>query len=301
MSKKNKKKKIADIDIKLTPEEEAAIDRALSETAKAETSEVDFDAIHDAILKKARAEGVVVFAKPKKKERTPGRAKRIIAAVSAAAAVFIVGFAAFAVLRNGFGYFENMQSASADDNPKRGDAVVSTDAPNKQGEIAAPTFFATELPVYPTAQATEAIDVHPVGTPIPTEYAMKDGSLVGYIAINCFTVEPPDSVYLIPELMPEFVELTAFDASIAVSGFGKDFERTITYKCRVTADEDLSLGVGWARYKLGNEGEIELLWRVTEDCWLSVNVSGFKLEETVELLKSIPLCDPTSEFAEQAA
>lgn len=80
----------------LPPEESAAIDRLLSDFAEAENSEVDYASMLASIKAKARKENISVFPAAGKKR---GTARRVLTGVGAAAAVFVVGLAAFAVIR----------------------------------------------------------------------------------------------------------------------------------------------------------------------------------------------------------
>ena len=280
----------------LSPEEEAELDSLLKETAELEDEIVDYDAIHDNILKKAREEGIAVFAKPRKKPAW----KRALIYVSSAAAVIAVGLAALAVLKNGFGFLKNSgnQVAFNGETAPHSDVAVSTKAPDsgkdntgsKQGSD--PIVIDTNSPVLETESAAA------LTTPLPTVYPMRDGSVVGFVLLKPFTVAPVDSSELVPAALPSYMETSVADTELLAASLGKNEDGLLCYKCRVLEDDavenDYGIATGVARYVAAPEGDITFLWHAAENCWLEIHLTGFGLEEAEQLLLSLPLCDMTA-------
>ena len=286
----------------LSPAEEAELDRLLRETAEADNKEVDFDAIHDAVLKKAREKGIYVFPAKKAAKRPAakksGLARSIWTGAAAAAAVFVIGFTLFAVLNGINGNSSNNKTAYGESNDsavKHGDAVVTkapeTSVPEESFEPAfTPDTVMTLAPVTPTADAARIT----LETPLPTEYPMR-GGVAGYTLLAPFTVNAEEPAELLPELLPEIRELTSSDEELTITAAGENEGRDWCYKCRVLSSDseeaDTSLGVSVARYTTDFAGIIRYVWRVSEDSWLEITLIGFEREAIDEMLLSIPLCD----------
>ena len=79
-----------EFDTELSPEEEAAIDRLLTEAAEADDSEVDYPAMLARIKAAAKEEGIVIF--PSRKEKRARIVKRVFTGFAAVAAVFFEHF-----------------------------------------------------------------------------------------------------------------------------------------------------------------------------------------------------------------
>lgn len=295
-----------EIEYELTPEEEALIDRALRDAANAENDKVDFDAIHDAILKKARDEGIVVFSKPRaqKADRKKSSAWRLWTGFAAAAAVFVVGLAVIAVLKNGFGFlFENESGSVSEDQPREHTAVVNTKAPHKgnDGPSAITTAKPTESIAVFTPRPTENAQAQPTNSPIPTEYPMK-GGWVGYTILNTFTEDPVSAEDLVPEALPEFMLTKCSGTELyATSYYKSDDGEVWSYSCRASELGDTRLGVGAARFTVNSDGSLHFVWRVTETCWLDAEFSGFEFDDAWDILLTLPLCTESVNSTEVAA
>lgn len=302
----------------LTPEEEAAIDRILREHANAENDGIDYAAIHDAILRKAREEGISVFAKPAKPAEKGGKAgnnekperkaawvRYALTGLAAAAAVFVIGFAMFTILRDAFGTEKRSgQTAYTPDDGRPADGVVSSAEPAVRTEGIKGTST-PGIATFDPAVETHSTDTIPEPTPIPTEYPVR-GGVGGYVELASFTAEPADSTWLIPAELPEYMPYVCSETELFVTAAGKSEEGVSRYECRILrADDSLanaSLGIGCASYQTNEfSGTVKYLWRVTEESWLSVEFAGFDREQAEEILLSLPLCDLTALETEAAA
>ncbi len=295
-------KDINEIEYELSPEEEAFIDRALRETADAANRDVDFGAIHDSILKKARGEGISVFAKPAGKKSS---ARRVWTGVAAAAAVFVVGLAVIAVLKNGFGFVFDKQSPSVSgDEPNEHTVAVSTDKPGRKGGVN--TDLATALPTQSAAvitpKPTENVDVLPTSSPVPDEYPTRDGGWIGYTILNTFTTAPAGAEDLIPEALPDFMLTKASPTELSVkSYYMSEYGEEWIYTCTASELGDTRLGVGAARFTVDPDGSVRFVWRVTETCWLDASFKGFEFDEAWDILLTLPLCAESVNSTDAAA
>lgn len=285
----------------LSEEEEAEIDRLLNMTAEADDAKVDYAGIHDAVLEKARAEGIAVFPANRAESRKK-TVRRVLAGVGTAAAVFAIGFFAVSVIRNSFPFLGSSSPRDlydAESQPGRKEAYVTAPAANL---LPAETTFAIRTEQAPeavetgvpfTPAPTSATKNRALETPLPTEYAAR-GTRIGYLLVCPFTVDPVDSPELLPEL-PDFMETEVHDTDLYAAAYGVKDGREYVYKCFESqyAYPDSSLGVGVARMTAEDTGLIRFTWRVTDDCWIEVFFEGFTEEEAVSLLKTLPLCDLT--------
>ena len=93
-------------------------------------------------------------------------------------------------------------------------------------------------------------------------------------------------------------ELMVYAASMTA----EKHESVRFYSCRITDERDYDLEVGVARCKTGVDGSLEMLWRVTEETWLSVEFKGIEAEFAEQLLTTLPLaCSPYSQTDENDA
>ena len=285
----------------LSAAEEAELDRILRETAEADNREVDFDAIHDAILKNARRKGIYVFPANKSAKRPAagkknGLARSLWTGAATAAAVFVIGFTVFAVLNGINGNRSNNKTAYGDTNDSAVKQTLVTKAPEASAPeetiepTVAPDVVMTLAPITPTADAARIT----LETPLPTEYPMR-GGIAGYTLLAPFTVNAEVPSELLPALLPEIREVTSSEDEFSVTAAGEDEGRDWCYKCRVISPDsdeaDTTLGVSVARYTTDFAGIIRYVWRVSEDSWLEITLIGFEREAADELLMSIPLCD----------
>lgn len=280
-----------ELDTELSPEEEAALDRFMRETAEKDSADIDFDGLHTRILEAAKKEGIVVFPKRAKSSRD-SFIRRMLPGAAAAAAVFVVGLAVLAILnRLPKSGTPNGQTAYAD-TPTGGDKVVFTDAPRMTESMLLPTNIAE-----PTALVipTESFDIDnstkaPEITALPTEYPVKGGT-AGYTVLASFTQDPVSSLELLPDgYSDRFKKVVAEEDALSASATGEDEDGLVFYSCRVT-DVDDSIAVGVARYTLNEAGLLRFVWRVTEDCCLDIIVEGFDRPAAEELLLTLALCD----------
>lgn len=312
----------------LAPEESAYIDRLLEETADADDMEVDYDGMLRAIKAKAREEGIVIF--PASPRRPRFSAKKVIAALSATAAVLAMGLGILLMSKTAIkstapsadaepagttaqeAYATNktqLTAAATHDAQKTPDSVPGTPS----SEAPMPTSrSATEDPAGPTAEPDPAFsEIAPSITDIteniitmPTGYPIRGGR-VDYLLIAAFYAEPENAEQLIPEALPDDMpvkespdELMVYAASMTA----EKHESVRFYSCRITDERDYDLEVGVARCKTGIDGSLEMLWRVTEETWLSVEFKGIEAEFAEQLLTTLPLaCSPYSQTDENDA
>ena len=283
--------KMKETEYELSPEEEAFIDRALRETADADTAEVDSEAIYDAIMKRARGEGISVFAKPAKKKSSY---KRVWTGFAAAAAVFVVGLAVIAVLKNGFGFvFDKSAEPNSETDPREHTVAVNTDKPKTDVMSTAPVMTlkpSQDVSLF-TPGPTENIAVIPSNSPIPTEYPTKGGGWVGYTILNAFSEDPANAEDLIPASLPDFMLTKPSQTELSVMSYYKnEYGEEWSYTCAASEVSDVQLGVGAARFTVNSDGSLRFVWRVTETCWLDAGFTGFEFDEAWDILLTLPLC-----------
>ena len=305
----------------LSPEEEAAIDRILAETAAADDAEVDYAAILDGVRAKARAEGIAIFSPAAKK---PVRKKlavwaKVLSGIAAAAAVFVVSFFAVNSLlgtqkapssadQQAHNIFDSDKkggpSYSAEDSQTLSphavaDDTINTFSPAARGS-SAPAETQNGVIPSPTediaAVVTEAPDPTPsfepidpvirTATEIPTELPVK-GGVEGYFLIEAPDGELSRSDELIPAGLPAFMERVIYDGMPRVYARGVEDGKVYAYSCMAVSDIESDLGVGAARYRASLSGEISYLWRIGESSYLLIDTEGFTREEGDELLRSI--------------
>lgn len=281
----------------LSSEEEAEIDRILKMASAEDDAKVDYKAIHDAVIEKARGEGIALFPT----QRTGKRKKtlwRVLTGVGAAAAVFVVGFFAISLIDRSFTSLGRSNSFDAPhevDNLGSKDAYVPTSAPSSEPasetgmpSSADPTVI-IDIPA--TADPTFPAKGEVLTTPLPTD-CLNNSAKVGYVLVCPFTTDPVDPSELLPEL-PGSYEAEFIGTELYASAEGVYNGSEYYYKCFVSRFyfSDASLGVGVARMTVEETGLIHFIWRVTEDCRLEVYFEGFTETEAIALLKTLPLCD----------
>lgn len=275
----------------LSPEESAAIDRILSDCAEAENSEVDYASMLASIKARARKERISVFA-PAKKKNT---AKRVFTGIGAAAAVFVVGLAAFAVIRALPFPGASGKYASADHAPQ-GDKVVETAEignvlPDPGKTVPGVTAEAKD----PGAAVIATPDPEPVNTEdaadaLPTLCPIK-GGIVGYVRLTDFLSEPTCSAQLVPDMLPEFMEFKLGEAELFAAAYGMEDEVKYSYSCRVAEAPEEEFDIGIARFIELESGSLTYLWHVCEGVYLEVEFAGFDRAAAEEMLYSIVLCN----------
>ncbi|MBO4384443.1 MAG: hypothetical protein J5854_03355 [Clostridia bacterium] len=282
----------------LSPEEEAEIDRLLKMTAEEDDAKVDYRAIHDAVIEKARGEGVAVFAAPKSKEGRGRIFRRVLAYAGAAAAVFVVGFFAVSVLKENFPFLSDLNKSFApneavpresDKHAYIGDSEATRAPLAAETETAADYPTVTELPSAPAPTAVVKSGV--LETPLPTE-CFTENAKTGYLLVCPFTIDPVDSPELLPALPGDYTTEES-DTELYVFAEGRRGGSEYYYKCYAIMNyyPSAALGVGVARMTVDDSGLIHVTWRVTEDCWLEIWLEGFTEAEATALLKTMPLCD----------
>ncbi|MCR5611516.1 MAG: hypothetical protein K6F68_06780 [Clostridiales bacterium] len=282
----------------LSEEEEAELDRLLKMTAEEDDAKVDYGAIHDAVIERARGEGIAIFPVSKAEKRKKA-VRRVLAGVGTAAAVFAIGFFALSVIKQNFPFLGsrvNHAAPQADSGNDNKEAYASfapaTDAPVISFPAAHTHIppVVTEVPETPGPTAPTKGDV--LKTPLPTEYFVEN-TKVGYLLVCPFTIDPVDSPELLPEL-PEYFETEVLDTELCACAYGEKDGKECYYKCFASKYlyPDAAIGVGVARMTVEeDEGLIHFTWRVTETCWLEVYFEGFTEAEAIALLKTLPLCD----------
>lgn len=275
-------------------EESAAIDRLLSDFAEAENSEVDYASMLASIKAKARKENISVFPAAGKKR---GTARRVLTGVGAAAAVFVVGLAAFAVIR-ALPFPGTNGKTAAGDIISQSDKVIETEQPSGNNVLPDPGKTNpgektgkndSSSPAEP-ANTAEPVNSEDVSEILPTMFPVK-GGLAGFVKLTRFIAAPSCSAQLVPDLLPEFMEFKLSEAEIFASAYGADENVEYSYSCRVIDEADTELDVGVARFIETDGNCLNYLWRVNEELYLEVNFQGFSREAAEELLLSIALCD----------
>ena len=302
-----------EFDTELSPEEEAAIDRLLTEAAEADDSEVDYPAMLARIKAAAKEEGIVIF--PSRKEKRARIVKRVFTGFAAVAAVFILGFTVLTATKV-ITPFDGFSSKTAFDDAHQspsGDVIVPGEhhgGKNDVGQNDHPSSTAyvpssTVDPVIVTPDPIIDPEVTPSPdqsgmvvepTPVPTEIAER-GSLTGYVWLGTFLGDPADPMYLVPGELPDFMEAEQSDVELFVRAEGKSEEGYKFYSCRVLAEYEVELMIGAARYRANDTGSVHYLWRVTDYTFLEVELIGFDRAEAESLLISLPLIDPTTAAA----
>lgn len=282
-----------DIENELSPEGSEAIDRLLSDFARSENSEVDYGSMLASIKSKARSEGISVFAPVKKRRNT---VKRVLTGVGAAAAVFVIGLAAFAVIRTL--PFPGMNSHSAALEPGgAGDKVVeSGDSSHGNvlpdpGKTGVDTKTETKDPSGVAEPVSTAMpDFIDDEAPLPTIVPIR-GGIMGYVRLTDFLADPVYSAQLVPDFLPEFMELKLGEAELYASAYGVEDKTEYLYTCRVVEAPEEGFDIGVARFTEKETGELTYLWHVSEDVYIEVEFTGFDREAAEELLLSIVLCN----------
>ncbi|MCR5808884.1 MAG: hypothetical protein K6G56_04920 [Clostridiales bacterium] len=288
----------------LSPEENARIDRLLSEVAEEDDAKVDYSAMLKAIKAKAAEEGILVFPKAAAKKKKRGALKRVFMGVSAAAAVFVLGFTALTAMnviapKAGF---RNQDAYAPEDNKtvtesdhiqaNRTACADFTIDPNLVKETSAATeapaetAYVREATPVPAVPTDEPIIETAEPTVIPTEFATK-GGMSGYVAIPGFGEEPETADKLMPDEIPEFMEQKLDDIERKASAFGSDVEGEHIFECRVEENPDPGIPVGVAVYTDGYDGKLSYLWRITDELCLRVEFVGFDRKEAEDLLAGL--------------
>ena len=282
-----------DLENELSPEGSGAIDRLLSDFAESENSEVDYGAMLASIKSKARSEGISVFAPVKKRRST---VKRVLTGVGAAAAVFVIGLAAFAVLKALPFPGSSGQYASAE-TPREGDKVVETGNTGTSNVLPDPdkTNADTKTETKDPGEAAQPVATEePINNddiaPLPTVYPIK-GGVVGFVRLTDFVSDPILSAQLVPDLLPEFMDFKLGEAELYAAAYGVEDKNEYSYYCRVIDAPEEELDIGVARFTESENGRLEYVWRVSEEVYLSVEFLGFDRQEAAEMLLSLVLCN----------
>lgn len=279
----------------LTPEEDAYIDRMLRETADFDDSRVDYDAILEGVRRKAAAEGIAIFpAKKKPAERKRSRVIRgILSGFGAAAAVFLVGIATFALL-DGTRMKANAPSANHDGEPHEHTASICTKEPEiSDAPVLQPTFDAvTEAPSEtdgitsepdPTLLPTFAPADPVVITELPTREPTK-GDTVTVIAIAAPDGKPETASDLIPQELPDAMTVEESGSRLEVTAEGED---GAFYRCRAVEEAPADIKIGELRCSENYKGVLNYVWRIDEDTCLEFEFRSFTRETAEELIRSI--------------
>lgn len=297
-----------ELDIELSPEETAAIDRLMKSVADADDREVDYDAMLDSIKRRAAGEGIFVFP-AKKKTKKEGLLKRFAMGAATAAAVFAVGLFAMTMINKLSADKDQSESPAVDAYvSESASGVKRTSRPtnNTAADTKAPSAITdtkhTEPVLEPVStQSPEALpatqEPAPVELPdvsvLPTSFPMRGGS-AGYLDLDPFEEEPLTASDLVPVSLPDCMNLrtdtgTPGDTSnLSAIAEGESDGQEYSYTCTVVHDLDVDLNVGMAMYKYDEtSGHITCIWRISEDSFLVVEFDGFDLESAEEMLFSL--------------
>ncbi|MBO4848580.1 MAG: hypothetical protein J5586_05460 [Clostridia bacterium] len=307
MSKKIKNLKP---DIELSLEEDAYIDRLLSEAAEADDSEVDYAAMLGRIKAAAKEEGIVIF--PSRKAKRARVMKRVFTGIAAVAAVFILGFTVLTATKI-LDPFAGLSLDKTANHKPNADEISGTitpgdyhgsqtafvsDHPKNTGS--APDFTYDPVIVTPDPANTADSTFEPVETPevvptpVPDMFASR-GGLTGYVWLGTFLGDPADSMLLVPKDLPEYMEVDISDVELCAKAEGISEEGVFrSFNCRVLPELDDEMMIGAALFRMNDMGLLRYLWRVTDYSFLEVVFIGYTPEDAVSLLQSSPLIDPAS-------
>lgn len=280
-------------DGELPPRESEAIDRLLSETAAFDDSEVDYSAMLGRIKQKAAEEGILIMPKAKVKKKRPDLVKRIFAGFSAAAAIFVLGFAVLTATNviSPFAKTAPQQNAYAPDKHTGNEAALFTQTvlrtdflPDTEKPTGGPSSSNdasknTPIPVTEDPAVTEH-------SPAPTEFATKGGTS-GYVSLPSMEAAPAKAEELVPDELPSCMQSRSDSKSLSAEAYGRDGARQYSYKCTVVENKDPGIPVGVAIYTNCEDGRLTYMWRITEGSCLEVVFEGFTMAEAKDLLYSL--------------
>ena len=293
----------------LTPEEEAAVDRIITDAANEADFDVDYASIYRAVKARAAEEGLVVFPRAERRAEKAARKarkknktlRRVLTGLTAAAAALVIGFGVYGIL-NG-----NILPGALDakDAPGEQTAIVETTEKMRGGSSSAPTqetfteepavtqepVKATQMNVIPVTQ-TPVQPTEEVITPEPTEYLADDFEM-GFVDLGAFDTTPEDMLELVPGLLPDQEQMSgtagSIDEPLQVNIVGTVDGEGYDYTCEVLPEVDEELEVGVARWEQTAEGALTYIWRVTEDTCLKINLTAFDREGAEMLLSRFAL------------